>query len=494
MIIKTRLAPSPTWFVHIGSLRLALYDYLFAKKNNWIYALRVEDTDQTRSVEWTYENMVKVFEEVGIIPNEWPSPYKDLGNWPYIQSERLPLYRPFIDKMIEEGNAYYCFCTSERLTELRAEQESLKLPTKYDWLCRDLPLEDAKKRIEDWEKYVVRLKVPKWEKISFNDLVRWRVEFSSSEVDDQVLLKSDWFPTYHWAVVIDDYLMKVTHAFRWVEWLSSMPKQILVAKFLKIELPEYAHLPLIVDINRKKLSKRSWDVAVEEYLKKWYLKEALLNFILFLGWNPKTTEEIFSLEEMVERFDIKDVHKSDAVFDIEKLNWMNGQYIIKTPIDELFAKLEKYLSTYEVDFYNNVFIKHNDEYNKRILTELKTRMKKFDEYIELTTFIYNDSKINTSLLLNEKMWITTLELAKTTLIIALDIINSQEEYNAENIKNMFIEKIKEAGLKNWQVLWPVRVALSWELFSPWAFELIGILWPEKSSERIQKIIDEIEKI
>ncbi|MDD2565283.1 MAG: glutamate--tRNA ligase [Candidatus Gracilibacteria bacterium] len=494
MIIKTRLAPSPTGFVHIGSLRLALYDYLFAKKNNGIYALRVEDTDQTRSVEGTYENMVKVFEEVGIIPNEGPSPYKDLGNGPYIQSERLPLYRPFIDKMIEEGNAYYCFCTSERLTELRAEQESLKLPTKYDGLCRDLPLEDAKKRIEDGEKYVVRLKVPKGEKISFNDLVRGRVEFSSSEVDDQVLLKSDGFPTYHGAVVIDDYLMKVTHAFRGVEWLSSMPKQILVAKFLKIELPEYAHLPLIVDINRKKLSKRSGDVAVEEYLKKGYLKEALLNFILFLGWNPKTTEEIFSLEEMVERFDIKDVHKSDAVFDIEKLNWMNGQYIIKTPIDELFAKLEKYLSTYEVDFYNNVFIKHNDEYNKRILTELKTRMKKFDEYIELTTFIYNDSKINTSLLLNEKMGITTLELAKTTLIIALDIINSQEEYNAENIKNMFIEKIKEAGLKNGQVLWPVRVALSGELFSPGAFELIGILGPEKSSERIQKIIDEIEKI
>jgi len=198
MTIKTRLAPSPTWFVHIGSLRLALYDYLFAKKNNWIYTIRIEDTDQTRSIEWAYENMVKVFEDVWIIPEEWPTPYKDMGNWPYIQSERLSLYRPYLEKMVEEWNAYYCFCTSERLEELRAEQESLKLPTKYDWHCRDLPLEDAKARIASWEKYVIRLKVPKWEKIVFNDLVRGRVEFNTADIDDQVLLKSDRFPTYHW--------------------------------------------------------------------------------------------------------------------------------------------------------------------------------------------------------------------------------------------------------------------------------------------------------
>ncbi|MDD2487048.1 MAG: glutamate--tRNA ligase [Candidatus Gracilibacteria bacterium] len=491
MTVKTRLAPSPTGFVHIGSLRLALYDYLFAKKNNGIYALRVEDTDQTRLVDEAFGNMVKVFEEVGIVPDEGPAPYADLGNGPYIQSERLDLYRPFIDKLIEEGNAYYCFCSSERLEALRNQQTELKLPTKYDGLCRDIPLAEAKIRIEAGERYTVRLKVPKGEKIVFEDLVRGRVEFSSSDIDDQVLLKSDGFPTYHGAVVVDDFLMKVTHVFRGVEWLSSMPKQILVAKYLGIELPKYAHLPLIVDINRKKLSKRSGDVAVEEYLKKGYLKEALLNFILFLGWNPKTTEEIFSVPEMIEKFDIKDVHKADAVFDIEKLNWMNSKYIIKTDINELFEKLDKYLAEYENDFHKDVFSKFDKQYNMKILKELQTKIKKFDEYKDLTGFLYNDANIRLDLLLSEKMGIDSLDFAKKSLKLSLDILNSRDAFTQDELKEIFIEKIKENGLKNGQVLWPTRVALSGEEFSIGAFELIGVLGIEKSRQRIGKILEQI---
>lgn len=488
MTIKTRVAPSPTWYVHLGFLRTALYNYLFAKKNSWIFMIRIEDTDQTRFVEWSIEAIIKMFEKTWITPTEWPAPYRDLWNWPYIQSQRLPIYSEYLHNLVKDGKAYYCFCSSERLTELRKEQESLKLPTKYDEHCRNLPYEESRARVDAWEKYVIRLKIPKWEKLIFTDLVKWRVEFNTSETEDFVLLKSDWYPTYHWAVIIDDYLMKVSHVFRWEEWLPSMPKQILTASALGIELPSYAHLPNVLGIDRKKLSKRTWDVAVENYFKKWYLVDAMVNYLAFLGWNPKTTQEIFSLDELVERFDISDVHKAWAVFDIEKLNWMNAQYIIKKDLNELYSLLTDWLWEYEPNFYQNTFSKFSKEYNLAILSELKTRLRKFDEYIELTTFFYNDPKITPELMINEKMWIISDEIVKNSLNIALDILQNKNFETLDELKNLFIEKIKELWLKNGQVLWPIRVALSWEQFSPGAFELINILGKEESIKRIQKYL------
>lgn len=491
MQIKTRVAPSPTWYVHLWFFRTALFDYLFAKKNWGIFMLRIEDTDQWRFVEWSIEAINKMFERAWFSPDEWPAPYKDMGNWSYIQSERLPIYKEHIEKLVKDWKAYYCFCSSERLTELRKEQESLKLPTKYDEHCRNIPYEEAFARVNAWEKYVVRLKMPKWEKLIINDLVKWRVEFNSSEIEDTVILKSDWFPTYHWAVVIDDYLMKVTHVFRWEEWLPSMPKQIVMAKAMWIELPFYAHLPNVLWADRKKLSKRFWNVSVEYYLKSWYLVEALVNYLAFLGWNPKTTEEIFSLEELVERFDIKDVHKAWAVFDIDKLNWMNSEYIKRMDLDKLYIILEQYLKEYFVDFYDNIFSKFEKWYNLKILNELKTRLIKLDDYINLTTFFYNEPKLASEFLKNEKMWITNLDIAKNSLKLGLQVLESLNSEDLEVIKNQFIEKIKEMWLKNWQVLWPIRVALSWEQFSPWAFELIGILGIKKSIQRIEKILEVI---
>lgn len=492
MQIKTRAAPSPTGFVHLWNLRTMLYDYLFAKKNNGIFMIRIEDTDQGRFVEWSIDAIINALTKTWLQPDEGPDPYNDWWNWPYIQSQRLSIYKEYIEKLVKEWKAYYCFCSSERLTELRKEQESLKLPTKYDGYCRNIPYEDVITRVNAWEKYVVRLKIPKWEKLVFNDLVKWRIEFNTSEIEDTILLKSDWFPTYHWAVIIDDYLMKVTHVFRWDDWLPSMPIQILTARAFDIKLPEYAHLPNILWMDRKKLSKRTGDVAVENYFKKGYLVDAIINYLAFLWWNPKTTEEIFSLEELVEKFDIKDVHKAGAVFDIEKLNWMNGEYIKRSNINELYSKLEMYLKEYENDFYNNVFIKFDIEYNTKILKELQTRLIKFDEFIWLTTFFYNEAKIATDLLLNEKMWIINLDIAKNSLKLWLEVLRELKSDNLDEIKNLFIEKIKSLGLKNWQVLWPIRVALSWEQFSPWAFELIGILGIEKSIQRIEKNLELIK--
>lgn len=491
MQIKTRVAPSPTGFVHIWFLRTALFNYLYAKKNWWIFMLRIEDTDQWRYIEWSIEAIDNMFARMWFWPNEWPKPYNDMGNWPYVQSERLHIYREYIEKLVKEWRAYYCFCSTERLSELRKEQESLKLPTKYDEHCRNIPYEEAITRVNAGEKYVVRLKMPKWEKLVLNDLVKWRVEFNSSEIEDTVILKSDWFPTYHWAVIIDDYLMKVTHVFRGEEWLPSMPKQIVMAQALWIELPAYAHLPNVLGMDRKKLSKRFWNVSVEYYINSWYLVEALVNYIAFLWWNPKTTEEIFSLEGLVERFDIKDVHKAWAVFDVDKLNWMNSEYIKRMDLDKLYGILEQYLKEYFFDFYNDVFSKFEKWYNLKILNELKTRLIKLDDYITLTTFFYNEPKLASEFLMNEKMWITNLDIAKNSLKLGLQVLENLNSLDPNDIKNSFIEKIKENSMKNWQVLWPIRVCLSWEQFSPWAFELIGILGVKKSIERIQKMLDVI---
>jgi nondiscriminating glutamyl-tRNA synthetase len=265
-VVRTRLAPSPTGYLHIGSLRTALYCYLWAHHNQGQYIIRIEDTDRTRLVEGAVDAIIDTHDILGLTPDE--SVRHEGAYGPYIQSERLHLYTPRLHQLCEEGSAYYCFCTSERLTELRTEQEELKLPPRYDGHCRHLPLEEAKERITAGEQYTIRLKVPKNEIIVFNDIIRGRIEFNTNEVEDQVIMKSDGFPTYHGAIVIDDELMQITHVMRGEEWISSIPKQVLMARALGVTLPEYAHLPNVLGADGKKLSKRTGDVSVSEYLKK----------------------------------------------------------------------------------------------------------------------------------------------------------------------------------------------------------------------------------
>lgn len=487
MSVRTRFAPSPTGFIHIWGLRTALYAYLWAKHNNGQYILRIEDTDRTRIVEWAIDVILEAHETMGIIPDEWP--HHDGGKWPYIQSERTHIYAPKLHKLCEEGSAYYCFCTPERLTALRAEQEELKLPPGYDGHCRHIPLEEAKERIKNGEKYTIRLKVPKGETIIFNDIIRGRIEFKTSEVDDAVLLKSDGiFPTYHGAVVIDDNMMGITHVMRGEEWISSIPIQVLTARALGITLPEYAHMPNILGNDGKKLSKRTGDTSVSEYLKKWYLVEALLNFIALLGWHPKRDVEIMSMNEMIEYFQIKDIHKAGAVLDPVKLDWMNGEYIKRLPLAELHERIARYLETYEKDFYENVFSKQDFTYNAKIISELQGRMKRLGEYIWFTDFFYNDVKIRTDLLVNPKMKIETLDFARESLKLARDVLEQADFSTLDELKASLLGRISEAWLKNGQVLWPVRVALSWEEFSPGAFELAHILGKEVSLQRISSLL------
>ncbi len=486
MTVRTRFAPSPTWYIHIGGLRTLLYCYLWAKKNKWDYILRIEDTDRSRLVDDAIEWILEVHKTLGILPDEWP--HKDGGHGPYIQSERTHIYQEKLHKLCQEGSGYYCFCTSERLENLKKEQQELKLPPRYDKHCRHIPYDEAKARVDAGEKYTIRLKVPEAETLIFNDLIRWKIEFKTSEIDDQILLKSDGFPTYHGAIVIDDDMMEITHVMRWEEWISSMPKQILTARALGIDLPEYAHLPNILGNDWKKLSKRTGDVSVAQYLEKWYLKEALLNFLALLGWHPKEDTEIMSMDEMIARFEIKHIQKSGALFDTVKLDWMNGEYIRAMEIDDLYDRLVEFLQTYEPDFYETVFSQKEESYNKKILTELQTRMKRFNEYIELTPFFYKDAKIRNDLLVNEKMKIMSEKEAKTSLQMLLPYLKDADFENEENFKNLILGTIKAADKKNGQVLWPMRVALSGEKFSPWAFELALILWKDETIRRIENLI------
>jgi len=453
--------------------------------------LRIEDTDRTRYVDGSIENLLQVLASVGLIPDEGPNNPGNTG--PYLQSERLDIYNKYIDELIEKKHAYYCFCTSERLEELRAEQTSLGLPTKYDGKCRYLSEEEIQANLDAGKPYTVRLAVPKNMKVSFEDVIRGKIEVDTKDIDDQVLLKSDGFPTYHMANIVDDHLMGVTHVIRGEEWTPSTPKHVLLYDAFGWEKPVFAHIPLLLGTDKKKMSKRVGDVSVESYLQKGYLPEAIINYISLLGWNPKTTEEIFTLEELIQRFELSDVHKAGAVFDVERLEWFNAKYISSYDVDTLYNKIMTYLKRYDEDFKLHIE-SFPESYTKKILSELKTRVKKLSELKDLTHFFYNETgKIKMEVMLNQKMKVESTDDAKSSLELALDVITNKDiDFESiESIKTVFIEEIKAAEKKNGQVLWPVRVALSNEQFSPGALELLHILGKEKSIERIEKVLKEI---
>ncbi len=345
---RVRFAPSPTGYLHVGGLRTALYNYLFAKKHGGTYVLRIEDTDQSRLVEDAVLGLVQSLATMEVQAEEGVLYENDKvvekgENGPYKQSERLSIYREYVDQLVVNGHAYHCFCTAERLDEVRQDMMAKKLPPKYDKHCANLSKEDIQVFLDAGTPHVIRLNITPGEEIVFTDIVRGEVKINTKEIDDQVLLKSDGFPTYHMANVVDDRLMGITHVIRGEEWLPSTPKHILLYKAFGWKLPEFAHLPLLLNPDKSKLSKRQGDVAVEDYLGKGYLKEALLNFVALLGWNPGagSTQEIFSLEELIAQFDLAHVHKGGAVFDYKKLDWMNGEYIKAMSLDDLYASIEK---------------------------------------------------------------------------------------------------------------------------------------------------------
>lgn len=484
--IRTRFAPSPTGYVHLGSLRSALYEYLFAKNQGGTFFLRIEDTDQTREVKESVENLLKVLKWAGIEPDEGvilnsEDKVSEKGNLgPYTQSKRIKLYQKYAQKLIDSDYAYYCFCTPERLQKVRRDQEIAKQPTKYDGFCKTLNTEEIKKRISNGDKYVIRMRIPENKIIEFNDLVRGQIKFHSKEIDDQILIKTDGFPTYHLAHVVDDHLMKCSHVIRGEEWLPSTPKHILLFEYFGWKPPQYAHLSLILNSDKSKLSKRQGDVAVEDYIKAGYLPEALVNYVTLLGWNPGTEKEIFSLEELKKEFSFTNVHKAGAVFDHKKLDWMNSEYIKKLSPQ----KFKKLALPYLQKRLNN---KQLDEVNiDKIMILEQQRIERLDKIGEGLEFLFIDNlNYDQKLLIWKK---SNLKKTGECLDLVLLELEKCQNWKKENLEKLLLELIKRNGLSNGDVLWPLRVALTGQEKSPTPFEVAEILGKEKTIKRIQQAI------
>lgn len=487
--IRTRFAPSPTGFVHIGNFRTGLFSHLYAKHMNGVSVLRIEDTDQNRKVEGALENLLKVMRTMGVEFDE--GPYVDINGsiqekgeyGPYLQSERLQKYQKHAYELIEAGKAYFCFCTEDRLAEMRKEQVALKKPPMYDRLCRTLTVEVIETKKSEFKQQgkspVVRFAMPLEGSTTIHDLVYGDITYEHKVLDDQVILKSDGFPTYHLAVVVDDHYMEITHVIRGDDWIPSTPKHILIYQALGWEPTLFAHLPLIVNPDKTKLSKRQGDVSVEDFLKHGYLPEALLNFVAFLGWNPKSEQEFFSFQELVEQFDLAKVNRSGAVFDDSKLDWINSHYIRQKSAKELVQLLIPYwqeanlltATDGNITLQQLTTVTNTIEYLEAIAGLEQERLKKLSEIAERTAYFFTEPTFNFELLSWKK---STLADAKEKLNAIAALLEKQELTtlsNKENLEALLLAFIKENSYDTGSVLWPLRVALTGQAASPGPFEV-----------------------
>ncbi|HEX9739962.1 MAG TPA: glutamate--tRNA ligase [Ignavibacteriaceae bacterium] len=481
-IIRTRFAPSPTGYLHVGGLRTALYNYLFAKRNNGKFILRIEDTDRARYVEGTVENLISTLQWAGLNFDEGPGAYEDYG--PYFQSERLTIYKDHSEQLIQNRKAYYCFCSPERLKELRDKQQKEGLQPKYDKHCMKLSEKEVEKKISVKENHVVRLNVEPGVNIIIDDVIRERVEFNSDVVDDQILIKSDGYPTYHLANVVDDHLMKITHVIRGEEWLSSTPKHILLYDFFGWEKPVFAHLPLLLNPDRSKLSKRQGDVAVEDYRAKGYLKEALINFVALLGWTAGDDKEFYYLDELIENFSLERVNKSGAVFNIEKLNWLNAEHLRRKENSEILILLKEELknSRYSVQIYN-------DEYLIKLIEAMKERVSFVKEYIEKSPYFFEAPSSYEEAVVAKRWNDNSSDLLKK-LIEKFEKLNNPSK---EDYENALKETAQENGAGNGDLIHPLRLSVSGMGAGPGVFDIVDILGKEESVKRMKKAITSIKK-
>ncbi|HRH31986.1 MAG TPA: glutamate--tRNA ligase, partial [bacterium] len=486
MSVRTRIAPSPTGYMHIGTLRTVMFDYFMARQSGGQFVVRIEDTDQARLVPGALESLLKTFQKLGIDYDEGPVLQADgsiteVGDYgPYVQSKRLDIYKPYADQLVKDGHAYVCFCTRERLEEMRAAQTAAKQTPKYDRLCLKLAAEEVARRLAAGESHVIRLKIPDGE-VSFDDAIRGVIKFNLADVDDQVIMKSDGFASYHLAVVVDDHLMKITHVLRGEEWISSTPKQIVLHAMLGWTMPVYAHVPLILNPDRTKLSKRKGDVSVEGYLNKGYLPEAIINFISTLGFNPTSDQEIFTREELVKLFDLSKVNKGGAVMNTEKLDWMNHQYLSKLSPEALIEAAKPFVTA---DIAN-------ERVRRAILVE-RERTNRLDEFEPKLAPYLASTPYEASILVWKK---TDAADALKQLQGVRTVIAG---FSAETFAQIALleaavkEYIVGAGLSNGNVLWPLRVALSGAEKSASPFECLWVLGQAESLARIDTAITRLQ--
>ena len=483
--IRTRFAPSPTGKMHVGNLRTALYEFLIAKHEGGTFVIRIEDTDQERYVPEALDIIYNTLKLTGLEHDEGPD--KDGGFGPYVQSERQAtgIYLEYAKQLVEKGEAYYCFCTKERLDSLRASETDSegKEIAKYDKHCLHLSKEEIEANLAAGMPYVIRQNNPVEGTTTFHDVIFGDITVDNSELDDMILIKSDGYPTYNFANVVDDHLMQITHVVRGNEYLSSAPKYNRLYEAFGWEVPEYVHCPIITDENHKKLAKRSGHSSVEDLLEQGFLTEAVVNFVALLGWSPNDDREIFSLQELIEAFDYTRISKSPAVFDMVKLKWMNGEYIKKMDDEDYYE--------YALPVIREVVTKDLDL--KKIADLVKTRIEVFPDIKEKIDFFQELPEYDIAMYTHKKMK-TNSENSLQALKDMLPRIEALEEFTIPAIETMAKEYVAEKEIKNGQALWPLRTAVSGKQMTPGgAYEIMEILGKEESILRIRKAISMLEE-
>lgn len=475
--VRTRFAPSPTGYLHVGGLRTALYNYLFAKRHNGTFILRIEDTDQSRYVEGAAEQLMESLKWTGLNYDEGPDAGGDYG--PYVQSQRTERYQAHAQTLLDNGHAYHCFCTSEDLEKMREAQMAAGAPPKYDGRCRRLSADEVESRKAAGESSVVRLKMPLEGETVFEDLVRGTVKVQNELVDDQVLLKSDGFPTYHLANVVDDHYMEISHVIRGEEWLLSVPKHLQLYKAFGWEAPKMAHLSLLLNADKTKLSKRQGDVAVEDYIGKGFLPEALLNFVATLGWSPEQDREFFTLEEMVERFDISRIGKAGAVFDLTKLNWMNGNYIRQLSEEAMTDFFLPHLASAGADISDR-------ELSAKIIAAVHKNVSRGNEIFHAARIFYKDTlEINDP----EALAHIQPDSARVVLEGFLAKAADHDTLTMADFKTIMKGVQQESGIKGQELWKPIRIALTGEISGPELPAVIEVFGKEKACSYVQQTID-----
>ena len=469
--VRVRIAPSPTGDPHIGTAYIALFNYVFTKHHDGQFIIRIEDTDQKRYRSDSEAMILNALRWVGIQWDEGP----DIGGpyGPYKQSERKELYSKYANELVDKGHAYRCFCTPTRLDELRKIQQAQKIPTGYDRLCRDLPKGDVEKKIQQGEHFVIRMKMPTSGKTVFHDTLRGNIEFQNDGVDDQVLMKSDGFPTYHLAVVVDDHLMKITHVIRGEEWISSTPKHVTLYEMFGWEKPQFCHLPLLRNSDKSKISKRKNPTSINYYRRKGILPHALRNFLALMGWNFGDNREIFTTEEMIEGFTWDRLTLGGPVFDLKKLSWLNGQYLKQETNQEWLNALKE-----------NVF---SDEYLLKIIPLIKERVEKFEDFIDATSFFFQGDLVYKPEFFNFKGK-TPAEIAGYINDLTLKL-DACEVWEHEVIHKLFQDYLTEKQLKPKDVFMPVRIAVTGSKETPPLFECIEVLGKDIVQRRLRLAMD-----
>jgi glutamyl-tRNA synthetase len=478
--VRVRFAPSPTGYLHIGGLRTALYNYLFAKHNKGKFILRIEDTDRNRYVEGAVDNLLSTLNWSGLAPDEGPANEGNYG--PYFQSQRLDIYNKYIELLLKEKHAYYCFCSPERLKELREEQQKKGLQPMYDKHCLHLSDEEINDKLNLQIPRVIRLNVEPGNIIKIDDAIRGEVEINSNIVDDQVLIKSDGFPTYHLANVIDDHLMKITHVIRGEEWLSSTPKHVLLYEYLNWEKPVFAHLPLLLNPDRSKLSKRQGDVAVEDYRTKGYLKEALINFVALLGWNAGDDKEFYNIDELIDAFTLERVNKAGAIFNLEKLNWLNEVHIRNKPNKEILNMFKEELADSK---YKD--ISFTDEYLIKIIESMKERISFVKEFIEKCPYFY-EAPVQFDENVIKKRWKkdSPVQLARLK-----EEFNKLENPSKENFEVILKKTAEDLQIGNGKLIHPLRLAVSGVGSGPGVFDIVDTIGKDETVRRIDYALNVI---